>query len=183
MVSNQTIHFQSCLGTLLALLAWPQPQVVAQSLNLPEPTQIYQISTPQQLTIPPQQLGEILPAPVSQAVTNEQDLLASPRFQTVITRELPELWQMRVPIDQVGSLYATYELRAENGQNNEFSSTYRSDQTMRVVVEPLPIIEISRDENTNTALVQGGVRLQFDLANVGIAGGYGGVITVTVNQH
>lgn len=187
MVSKQAnshqYHLKYCLGMLVALLAWPQLQATGQSLNLPEPTQIYQLSTPQQLVIPPQQLGEIVPAPVSETVTSEQSLLASPLVNTLITRELPGLWQMRVPLDQVGSLYATYEIKSVNGQNNRFSSDELSEQTMHVVVEPLPIIEISRDENTNTALVQGGVRLQFDLANSAIAGGYGGVLNVTVNQR
>ncbi|MBH8563703.1 hypothetical protein I8748_16140 [Nostoc sp. CENA67] len=176
-------HLKYCLGMLVALLAWPQPEATAQSLNLPEPTQIYQLSTPQQVVVPPQQLGEIVPAPVSETVRTQQGLLARPQFNTLITRELPGLWQMRVPVDQVGSLYATYEIKAGNGQSNRFSSDERSEQTVRVAVEPLPIIEISRDENTNTALVQGGVRLQFDLANAGVAGGYVGVLNVTVNQR
>lgn len=187
MVSKQANSHQQnlkyCLGILVAFLAWPQPQAIAQSLNLPEPTQIYQLSTPQQLVIPPQQLSEIVSAPVSERVTNEQSLLASPQFNMLITRELPGLWQMRVPLDQVSSLYATYEIKSANGQNNRFSSDELSEKTMHVVVEPLPIIEISRDESTNTALVQGGVRLQFDLANSAIAGGYGGVLSVTVNQR
>ncbi|MEA5505308.1 hypothetical protein VB735_19780 [Halotia wernerae UHCC 0503] len=187
MVSNQTNshqhHLKYCLGMLVALLAWPQPKAIAQSLNVPEPTQIYQLSTPQQVIVPSQQLGEIIPAPVSETVTNQQDLLAPPQFNTVITRELPGLWQMRVPLDQVASLYATYEIKAGNGKSNGFSNNERSEQTVRVVVEPLPIIEISRDENTNTALVEGGARLNFDLANARSAGGYGGVLTVTVNQR
>ncbi|MBD2438633.1 hypothetical protein [Nostoc sp. FACHB-110] len=187
MVSNQANspqhHLKYCLGMLVALLVWPQPQAMAQSLQLKEPTQIYQLSTPQQVVVPPQQLGEIVPAPVSETVTSQQSLLASPQLNTLITRELPGLWQMRVPLDQVGSLYATYEIKSVNGQNNRFNSDERFEQTMRVVVEPLPIIEISRDESTNTALVQGGVRLQFDLANTEIAGGYGGVLTVTVNRR
>lgn len=185
MDNNQTIScqrkFKYSLGILMGLLAWPLSQALAQPLDLPEPTRIYQLSTPQQITIPRQQPGEIIPAPISESVSNNQDLLAPPQFNTVIARELPELWQMRVPIDQVGSLYATYELKAGNGQSNRFSSHHRSEQTVNVAIESLPIIEISRDDTT--ALVQGGAILQFDLANARTAGAYGGVITVTVNQR
>ncbi len=181
---NRQRYLQRCLGTLVALLVVPHSQASwAQSLVLSEPTQIYQLATPQELTIPSQQLGEILPASVSDTVANEQDLLAPPIFNPVVTRELPGIWQMRVPIDQVGSLYATYELKGVNGQVNGFNNNERTDQAVRVSAEPLPIVEISRDEATNTALVEGGVRLQFDLSTTRFAGTYGGVLTVTVNRR
>lgn len=176
-------YFQRCLGILVGVATLSQPHVWAQSLVLPEPKQIYDLATPQELSIPPQQLGDILPNSVSETVKNEQDLTAAPVLSAVVTRELPGLWQMRVPIDQVGSIYATYEIKGMNGQANGFSNNTRSDHSVRVSVEPLPIVEISRDESTNTALIQGGIRLHFDLSTARVAGGYGGVIKVTVNKR
>ncbi|MFB2773352.1 hypothetical protein ACE1AT_29380 [Pelatocladus sp. BLCC-F211] len=177
-------HLQRCLGILVTLLTLSQSQAWAEpSVVLPEPTQIYELATPQQLTIPPQQLGEVLPASESETVSNEQDLLAPPPINTVVTREFPGMWQMRVPIDEVDSLYATYELKAVNGQSDGFSSSDRTNQNMRTHVEALPIVEVSRDETTNTAVVEGGVRLQFDLSTAAVAGEYGGVLTVTVNRQ
>ncbi|PLZ99745.1 hypothetical protein CEN50_06055 [Fischerella thermalis CCMEE 5268] len=176
-------YFQRCLGILAGVAIFSQSQVWAQSLILPEPKQIYELATPQELSIPPQQLGDILPNSVSETVKNEQDLTAPPVLTAVVTRELPGLWQMRVPIDEVGSVYATYEIKGMNGQANGFSNNTRSDRSVRVSVEPLPIVEISRDESTNTALIQGGIRLHFDLSTARVAGGYGGVIKVTVNKR
>lgn len=174
----------SCLGVTVALLVLLQPYTLAQSLfENAEPTEINQLSTPQRLFIPPLAPSEIAPAATSESVTNEEDLLALPRFNTIITRELPALWQMRVPLEQVGLLYATYELKAENGRSNAVSNEQRSDSAVQVVLEPLPIIEISRDQNSNTALVQGGVRLRMDLSAAQSAGAYAGDVTVTVNQR
>ncbi|PMB26619.1 hypothetical protein CEN47_15805 [Fischerella thermalis CCMEE 5319] len=180
---NCKLYIQRCLGVVAAFLTLPHFQATPQSLDVSEPTQIYQLATPQKLTIPPQELGGILPNSFSEKVKDEQDLLAPPLFNPIVTREFPGLWQMRVPIDQVGSLYATYDLKGVNGQVDGFSNNQRGDQAMQVSVEPLPIIEISRDEATNTALVQGGVRLRFDLSTARTAGSYGGVLSVTVNRR
>ncbi|MEH2196403.1 MAG: hypothetical protein V7K98_27700 [Nostoc sp.] len=175
----------SCLGMTVALLVLTQPRALAQFLfQSTEPTKINQLSTPQKLVIPPLAPSEIAPAAAtSESVTNKEDLLAPPRFNTVITRELPALWQMRVPVEQVGLLYATYELKAESGRSNAVSNEQNSNSAVQVVLEPLPIIEISRDQNTNTAVVQGGVRLKMDLSSTGSAGVYAGDVTVTVNQR
>ncbi|MBN3893923.1 MAG: hypothetical protein HWQ41_01030 [Nostoc sp. NOS(2021)] len=177
----------SCLSTSIAILSLSQPCTLAQTLFVETfaPTQINQLSIPQKLIIPPIAQTEISAAgsAISDSVKNQQDLLTPPSFHAVITRELPKLWQMRVPIEQVGFLYATYELRAENGRNNAVSNENASSSTVQVVIEPLPIIEISRDRNTNTALVQGGMRLRMDLSTAQLAGGYSGEMTVTVNRR
>ncbi|MBC1221481.1 hypothetical protein GNF10_16395 [Nostoc sp. UCD121] len=172
------------LGLTVALLALPQPKISAQSIfSNTSPTEINQLSVPQKLSIPPLKQSEILPSGITESVASGQDLTAPPRFNRVITRELPALWQMRVPIEQVGSLYAIYEMNADNGGVNQFSSEQRSDVKVPIVLETLPIIEISRDTNTNTALVQGGVRLKIDLSTAEVAGSYSGELNVVVNQR
>ncbi|MBE8988862.1 hypothetical protein [Nostoc sp. LEGE 12450] len=172
------------LGITAAILAWPQPQTLAQSVfPNTSPTEINQLSVPQTLSIPPLRQSELLPGNITESVAGGQDLTTPPRLNAVITRELPALWQMRVPIEQVGSLYAIYETRADNGGVNQFSSEQRSDVEVPIVLESLPIIEISRDQNTNTAVVQGGVRLKIDLSTAEIAGTYSGELTVVVNQR
>ncbi|AFZ27088.1 hypothetical protein Cylst_5039 [Cylindrospermum stagnale PCC 7417] len=186
MPRNKTIscqhHLFKSLGITIALLGLQQPSTLAQSLfGNPEPTEINQLSTPQSLDIPPIAQTEISPTR-NESVTNEQDLLAPPQFNIVITRDFSSIWQMRVPIDQVNSLYATYALKAGNGQNGVFSSQQNSNSTVQVSLEPLAITEVSRDQNSNTALVQGGVRLRMNLAKAQLAGAYAGQLTVTVNS-
>ncbi|MEH2259272.1 hypothetical protein [Nostoc sp.] len=162
----------------------PQPPSLGQSfLRITEPTNINQLSTPQTLVIPPLPASEIVPAAKSESVANSQQLLSPPGFNNFISRDFPNFWQMRVPIEQVGFLYATYEMKAENGRNNAVSNPQSSNSAVQVVIEPLPITEISRDQNSNTALVQGGFRLKMDLSTAQSAGLYGGNVAVTVNRR
>ncbi|MCC5624987.1 hypothetical protein LC574_28350 [Nostoc sp. CHAB 5715] len=167
----------------IAMLAYPQTRTVAQFISTVEPTEIYQLATPQKLRIPPITHSEISVTTKSESVTNPGDLLAPPQFNTLIFREFPRIWQMRVPVEQVNLLYATYEMKAENGKSNAVSSEQRSSSVVQVVLEPLPIIEISRDPNTNTALVQGGFRLKMDISGTQVAGQYAGELAVVVDRR
>lgn len=184
MLRNQIVGCQRYLVTgLSVILGLTCPtRSLAQFISLPQPTEINRLATPQTIKIPPIKQSEITPAISSESVS-QGDLLTPPHFNTLITRELPGIWQMRVPIDKVGSLYASYELKAQNGANNAVSNELHSASSLRIVLQPLSIVEISRDPNTNTAVVQGGVRLIMDLANNQLAGAYSGELTVTVDQR
>ncbi|MBH8552478.1 hypothetical protein I8751_08830 [Nostocaceae cyanobacterium CENA357] len=176
-------YLLSPIAISIAILAYPQTRTVAQFIPTVEPTEIYQLATPQRLKIPPIAQSEISVTAKSESVTNPGDLLAPPQFNTLIVREFPNIWQMRVPVDQVNLLYATYEMKAENGRSNVISSEQRSSSVVQVVLEPLPIIEISRDSNTNTALVQGGFRLKMDVSGSQVAGQYTGELAVIVDRR
>ncbi|MBD2506780.1 hypothetical protein H6G91_05790 [Nostoc muscorum FACHB-395] len=171
------------IAVSIAMLACPQTRTVAQFTPAVEPTEIYQLATPQRLRIPPISQSEISVTAKSESVNNPGDLSAPPQFNTLIVREFPNIWQMRVPVDQVNLLYATYEMKAENGRSNAISSEQRSNSAVQVVVEPLPIIEISRDSNSNTALVQGGFRLKMDVSGTQVAGQYAGELAVVVDRR
>ncbi|MBE9000644.1 MULTISPECIES: hypothetical protein [unclassified Nostoc] len=176
-------YLLNSIAVSLAMLACSQTPTVAQFISTVEPTEIYQLATPQKLRIPPIAQSEISVIAKSESVTNPGDLLAPPQFNTLIVREFPNIWQMRVPVDQVNLLYATYEMKAENGKSNAVSSEQRSNSVVQVVLEPLPIIEISRDLNTNTALVQGGFRLKMDVSGTQVAGQYAGELAVIVDRR
>ncbi|MBD2387969.1 hypothetical protein H6G32_21595 [Cylindrospermum sp. FACHB-282] len=168
----------SSLGIGLALLVWTPSRTLAQSsCDNPAPIEINQLSPCNQLTNLPLSASEVLPGANSEFVTNEGDLLAPPPFNTVIIRELPTLWQMRVPSDQVDSLHVTYKL-----ENDAFCTDKCSESKVKVVLEPLPINKISEDEISKTSVVQGGVRLKLDLSTAKQAGKYSGDVTITVNQ-
>ncbi|WP_026734434.1 hypothetical protein [Fischerella sp. PCC 9605] len=173
----------SCLGLSTAILVWLQSQTQAQFISSVEPIEIYQLATPQILTIPPIRQSEITFTTKSESVNNPRDLLAPPLFNTSIVREFPRIWQMRVPLDQVDSLYATYDIRGQNGNDNAMSNEQHSDAAVPVVIEPLPIMEISRDPNSNTAVLQGGFRLKMDLSSSQFAGTYSGDLTVIVDRR
>ncbi|AUS99313.1 hypothetical protein CLI64_02275 [Nostoc sp. CENA543] len=172
-----------CLGLSTAILIGLQAQSKAQFISVAEPVEIYQLATPQRLTVPPIAYSELSLAVKSESVGDSADLTAPPQFNTVIIREFPGVWQMRVPVDEVDSLYATYELKADNGRTSAVSNEQRSDNAVAVVLEPLPIVEISRDLNSNTALIQGGFRLKMDLSSANFAGDYAGELTVVVDRR
>lgn len=176
-------YLLSSLGVSIAVLAWLQAPTSAQLTSTFAPTEIYQLAAPQRLTIPPIAQSEFALTTKSESVASQGDLFTPPQFNSVIIREFPNVWQMRVPVDQVNSLYAIYELKASNGNNNSVSSEQRSNSTVPVVIEPLPIMEISRDPNSNTALVQGGFRLKMDLSHSQVAGVYAGELTVVVDRR
>jgi hypothetical protein len=172
-----------CLGINLAFLSYCQSRVLAQLTTFNPPTQIYRLAAPQVLTIPPLRQSEISPFGQSEAIAPSGNVSTPPHFNFLVTRELPRLWQMRVPLDQVGSLYATYELRGTNGSSNAVSSSHDANSAVRIIISPLPMVEISRDPYSKTAVIQGGVRLTMDLSNSKFAGEYLGNLTVTLNRH
>ncbi|BCL36948.1 hypothetical protein [Nostoc sp. MS1] len=176
-------YLLTSLGVGIAVLTWSQAATLAQINSTFAPTEIYQLAAPQRLTIPPIAQSEISLTTKSESVASQGDLFTPPQFNTAIVREFPNIWQMRVPIDQVSSLYAVYELKAENGNGSSVSSEQHSSSTVPVVIEPLPIMEISRDINSNTVLVQGGFRLKMDITNTQVAGVYNGELTVVVDRR
>lgn len=176
-------YLLSCLGLSTAIVVWSQSQTQAQFISVVEPVEIYQLATPQRLTVPPIVHSEISLATKSESVRDSGDLAAPPQFNTLVVREFPGIWQMRVPVEQVAVLYATYEMKADNGRNSAVSSEQRSEAAVQVVLEPLPILEISRDLNSNTALIQGGFRLKMDISSAQFAGDYTGELTVVVDRR
>ncbi|WP_066425037.1 hypothetical protein [Anabaena sp. 4-3] len=176
-------YLLGCLGASIAILIGIQLKASAQYFSGITPIEIYQLAIPQKLTIPPINPSEIAITSRSDTVKHSGDLSAPPPFNTSIVREYPNIWQIRVPVDEVDSLYATYELKAENGKDNAVTNEQRSDAALPIVIEPLPIVEISRDTDSNTALVQGGFRLTIDIANTPIAGNYAGELTVKVDRR
>ncbi len=182
-ITSHCYFFLGCCGIAIASLLYSQNRVLAQFAPFNQPTQIYRLAAPQELVIPPLRQSEISSFGQSEAIANPGNLSTPPRFNFLITRELPRLWQMRVPLDQVGILYATYEIRGKNGSSNAVSSNKDANSAVGVIIQPLPITEISHDPYTKTAVIQGGVRLQMDLSNSKFAGDYFGNLTVTVNRH
>jgi hypothetical protein len=182
-ITSYQYHLFRCLTIGIALVLPLQDRSSAQFISNNRPTEIYKLATPQILAIPPVKQSEISPSSSSDFSTSPGNLLTAPHFNLRITRELPGLWQIRVPANQVGSLFATYELRAINGRNNTISSNKNASAVVGVILEPLPITEISRDPNSKTALLQGGVRLRMDLSNTQFAGEYSGNLLVILNRR
>ncbi len=190
-IINGQIYLITCLSLGATLFTLLQPRASAQTFfKNPLPTQINRLSTPQRLVIDPASQSEIFPGvysnsgnAITESVSNPEDLLRPPQSNVIVNRVIPAFWQMRVPIDQVGRLRAVYEIRGANGTINAISNDQNSHAIVGVALQPLPIQEISRDDKTQTAVVQGGINLRLNLSQAESAGAYAGNLTVTVNPE
>lgn len=160
---------------IMALLVIPQLQVMAQTSPPPDPSSDYELSfSSQPVNISPLRSQDILPSQ-SGTVSTQEQLLVVPSFNEVISRELPQLWRMRVATEDVPELVAQYTIITPNENGNPF---------LNVTLEPLDIREVSSDPNTSTSVVEGGVRLLFgDAFKTGNAGSYQGQISVCVKRN
>jgi hypothetical protein len=188
-IINRQLYLISCLSLGATLFASLQSRTLAQTTFLQKspPTQINRLSTPQTLRIPGATQQEIFPGvqgaggAINESVSNEQDLLRPPTQNVTLHRQIPAFWQMRVSVDQVPRLRATYVLTGEDGTTNAISNGQNSRAKVKIVLNPLPIREISRDQNSQTAVVEGGVDLILNLSQAESAGEYRGDILVTVD--
>jgi hypothetical protein len=171
-------NFKRCLALVVALIALPQPQVLAQSVPPQDPTEICKLTFTQERTIPELKTSEIL-VHATETANNLQELLASPSFSynSSITRQLPQLWKLKVPLDSSGNLPPithSYNIQLKSSSGQTISNS-------KIQQELLPVAEISRDFNTKTAVVQGGVRLLFQNLSSIKSNTYSGTISVTVD--
>jgi hypothetical protein len=101
---------------------------------------------------------------------------------TLTRRQLPRLWQVRIPAaaQQAGAAYdIRYEVRGANGQPDRFSLVDYPQETIPVQVESLGTV-YGRHPSGDT-LIEGGVLLHLDLEGVRWAGDYRGTLIITVN--
>ncbi|MEM7554392.1 MAG: hypothetical protein AAF378_09880 [Cyanobacteria bacterium P01_A01_bin.84] len=164
------INLRKCWGVIAALLALPQLQTYAQTSPPPDPLGIYQLSFAERLDI---SSLNIFSSEKDIARTREE-LLAPAPFNELLSRELPQLWKMRVRSEDVEHLEVEYKINPTNTQGNPFTN---------VTLEPLAIVPVSSDPDTKTVVVQGGVRLTFsNLSTAGNAGNYQGQLSVCVKR-
>ena len=165
------ISLRNFWGAIAAFLAFPQLQTYAQTSPPPDPPGIYQLSFAQQLDISPLNIF----AKDKDMVRLGEELLAAPvPFVQSLSREVPQLWRMRVRNEDVELLEVEYKVNSTNPQGSPFNN---------VVLEALPIQTISTDPDTRTVVVQGGVRLIFsNLSETGSEGSYRGQLSVCVKR-
>lgn len=162
---------------VVVLFALPQPQALAQSLPTLDPTKINELSIPKTLTFTAVKQSDIIDASISETVTNEQNLIATPQFNFIITRELPEIWQMRVAKDQL-PVQVCYTLR-----ENSFTTGSNPNSILGVAKPEVVNFQQINDGDEKTVLVKAGVKMQFDLRYATIAGNYSGNLSVSVTPQ
>ncbi|MBW4512577.1 MAG: hypothetical protein KME64_39720 [Scytonematopsis contorta HA4267-MV1] len=178
---NCQLNIQRCLAIVLAFIALPQSLVLAQTTPPQSPNELYRISFATDTVLPPIKASDILDRDRDVAQWGDtQKLLEPPTFSyntsRAVTRDLPQLWRMRVKPEDVNSLEAEYKVRSSDGRLvNPFSN---------VRVEPLPIVTLFTDPVSREAIVQGGVRMIFgNFSNYRRTGPFDGQISVCVRRR
>lgn len=106
---------------------------------------------------------------------------AAGELQTRIEREIPELWELRTPVlVPPHQLDVTYELRSSRGRQGHLSHLEQESSDLQVGLRAIPPTVVRRDGDT--AVIQGGVVLVFDVSSAELAGTYVGTLTTTVTQ-
>lgn len=105
----------------------------------------------------------------------------SDQIRTLIEREIPDLWQVRMPVSvPPHQLDVSYDLRSSRGKVGHLSHRERDSSDLRVRLRPIPPQVIEREGDS--AVIQGGVILVFDVTTAELAGTYLGTLTTTVTQ-
>ena len=101
-------------------------------------------------------------------------------FQS-LTREVPDLWSVRIP-PALGNaaLLISYQLIANNGVEGALSHLGSPGSLVRCDVNALPPVDIGGPPGPR--ILQGGIRLEIDPALIDLAGSYGGTLVVEVTR-
>lgn len=103
-----------------------------------------------------------------------------PELRTVVEREIPELWQLRISSEAVPELLdVRYDVVSARGRPDRLSHR-EAESEIRVRVVPIRPRVVRRDGDG--AIVEGGVVLELDVAAARVAGTYLGTITATVEN-
>ncbi|MEG3972061.1 MULTISPECIES: hypothetical protein [unclassified Microcoleus] len=177
-LKSLNVKGQTCLATMFAFACFQ-----ATALAVPPSARQdegYQLLVRPTLVLPPISPSEFLLSPtVQQFSTREQILSAAPQINSQLIRSLPSLWQMRVPANRpLQSVSVSYDLIAGNGRSNSLSNPEHPNSEIKVTLQPLPPIRVSRENNFD--IIEGGVEFRLNLERAEVAGAYQGTLRVTV---
>lgn len=107
--------------------------------------------------------------------------LGMPRVETEIVRSVPAVWRMRLPDEpSLHTLDVRYTVVGNDGRQHVLTADHDTGSTIGVRAVPVPPAVVQADlEGT---IIEGGLILYLDLAEVRTAGRYSGTITVTLDH-
>ncbi len=100
---------------------------------------------------------------------------------TSVSRSVPELWRMRMPLDtRLFALDVSYELVGANGRSSCLGSLEEKGSEIKVIIDKIPSRIIGRE--AHSMVIEGGMVIHMKMDTVRSAGKYSGTLTVVVNQ-
>ena len=122
--------------------------------------------------------NELFRGPLVGSVSVDDLLRDIPSASAILTRELPALWELRVPADlPLEMLDVRFDLVADNGERRRLNGP-EAGRDIPVRTRPLPPVVV-REEGSFVVL-RGGAVFELDLGSVRRSGNYGGRLTVRV---
>jgi hypothetical protein len=100
-------------------------------------------------------------------------------FTTKLTRRLPGLWKMTVPIDlNMHSIQVDYALVSAAGKWGSLSALEDARSEIQAQIFPLPlqVTQFTREFKT----IEGGVTISLEVGDAFLAGPYQGTLNVTI---
>ena len=132
------------------------------------------------MTLTPVQVGELLggsPNPI----LFQGDMGSAPVLNTIVSRPLDGLWEMRRRITQPPQpIVISYGLTDAQGQDGQLSLAGPTPSVITATMQAIPPV-VTRS-NPNFEWVEGGVVLHLDVGSAVGSGDYSGTLSVTVNQ-
>ena len=177
-LKSLNVKWQTCLAGMFAIACFQ-----ATALAVPPSArqdESYQLLVRPTLVLPPISQSEFLLSPtVQQFSTREQILSAAPQINSQLIRSIPSLWEMRMPTDRLPqSVSVSYDLTAANGHSNALSNPDYPNSEIKVTLQSLPPIRVSRENNFD--IIEGGVEFKLNLERAEVAGEHQGTLRVTV---
>ena len=103
-----------------------------------------------------------------------------PELLTSVTRQLPELWQMRLPdAADAASTIVRYELIGVDGEPGQLTFVGDGNDPIPVHIAPRPVrTDVLSD---GSAVLSGGADLELDLTQARRAGQYSGTLVIVID--
>ncbi len=108
-------------------------------------------------------------------------LASNTRVETQIVRSVPSVWRMRLRGEEaLPTIDVRYNMRGLDGRQDLLTHRDGSDSAIHVRVLAIPPELATRD--VDGTVIEGGLMLYLDLAEVRSAGTYSGTLTVTLEH-
>lgn len=144
----------------------------------PRPVQSRRLIAPATLDMPPIRPTEILAGPVRSAQPFDGGAL--PDLVPTVTRQLPDLWRMRVgDAAEASSTSVRYELVGADGEPGHLSLIGEGNDLIPVRIVPRTVqTDVLSD---GSAVLSGGADLELDLTRARRSGRYSGTLVIVID--
>jgi hypothetical protein len=143
--------------------------------------EIPRVTVTSRVAIEPVTATELLLGQTLSAVPFSGDVPSIAPARSMVVRELPNLWQVRIPDGRSRKApHVRYELRGTDGSRNRLSLDGRPGTSLRVQLKP--ILPQIRTRANGWSEVEGGVAIYVNTEDLRVPGDYSGTLIIDVSS-